>query len=103
MPGILQGILQNNVKGVGQERLSGMGCGLRMSGTLMSRGAVAWAVGMAGGLDFFIDAYPRTARWWGTQDAKFGFIEDPASMGIVDKAASERSRRDALFERERAF
>jgi cyclophilin family peptidyl-prolyl cis-trans isomerase len=54
-------------------------------GPLMTRGSVAWADGDPGGPDFFIDAYTAPAEWWGTQHTNFGFIEDPASMAIVDK------------------
>lgn len=97
-PGILQGIVKqkaiptNTVKGTcprGAQDVpnecpswdSQCGC----HGPLMSRGAVAWAAGQAGGPDFFIDAYPKTARWWGTQHTNFGFISDADSMTLVDK------------------
>lgn len=54
-------------------------------GPLMTRGSVAWAAGQAGGPDFFIDAYKGPATWWGTQHTNFGFVDDPASMAIVDQ------------------
>lgn len=54
-------------------------------GPVMTRGGVAWAGGDPGGPDFFIDAYKNPAKWWGTQHTNFGFIEDPASMAIVDQ------------------
>lgn len=54
-------------------------------GPVMTRGSVAWAAGQAGGPDFFINAYERPALWWGTQHTNFGFIEDPASMAIIDQ------------------
>ena len=54
-------------------------------GPMMTRGSVAWAAGDPGGPDFFINAYEGPAEWWGTQHTNFGFIDDPASMAIVDQ------------------
>jgi cyclophilin family peptidyl-prolyl cis-trans isomerase len=54
-------------------------------GPLMTRGSVAWAAGQAGGPDFFIDAYKRPARWWGSQHTNFGKIEDDESLKLVEK------------------
>lgn len=54
-------------------------------GPIMTRGAVAWAAGQAGGPDFFIDNYRRPAKWWGTQHTNFGFIEDLNSLAVVDR------------------
>jgi cyclophilin family peptidyl-prolyl cis-trans isomerase len=94
--GILQGIMENKaippntVKGrcpKGAETIknecfeSNPQCACH--GPLMSTGAVGWAAGTAGGPDFFIDAYPKTAKWWGTQHTNFGFIHDEASMNLV--------------------
>lgn len=52
-------------------------------GPVMHRGMVAWAAG-ATGPDFFIDAYPRPAKWWGTQHTVWGEL-DEESLKIVDK------------------
>eukprot|EP00533_Pseudo-nitzschia_delicatissima_P001721 CAMPEP_0116083562 /NCGR_PEP_ID=MMETSP0327-20121206/3342_1 /TAXON_ID=44447 /ORGANISM="Pseudo-nitzschia delicatissima, Strain B596" /LENGTH=303 /DNA_ID=CAMNT_0003574463 /DNA_START=121 /DNA_END=1032 /DNA_ORIENTATION=- len=97
-PGILQGIMANegvvptnsvrgscppgatSVKNDCPEWDEHCGC----HGPVMTRGSVAWAAGDSGGPDFFIDAYPNPADWWGTQHTNFGFIEDPASMEIID-------------------
>ena len=94
-PGILQGIMEhedvvsvNTVRGSCPPGSEGVEndcpewdehCGCH--GPVMTRGAVAWAAGDAGGPDFFIDAYPDPAEWWGTQHTNFGFIED---MAIID-------------------
>ena len=97
-PGIIQGIMANkevvpvnsvrgscppgaaSVKNNCPEWDEHCGC----HGPVMTRGSVAWAAGDSGGPDFFIDAYPNPADWWGTQHTNFGFIEDPASMKIID-------------------
>jgi hypothetical protein len=97
-PGILQGIMEhkgvvptNEVRGscpLGSEKVDNdcpkwdQHCGCH--GPVMTRGAVAWAAGEAGGPDFFIDAYPDPAKWWGTQHTNFGFIEDDTSLEIID-------------------
>jgi cyclophilin family peptidyl-prolyl cis-trans isomerase len=97
-PGILQGVMANRDVPINTERGTcppdaasvkndcpkwDPECGCH--GPLMTRGSVAWAAGQAGGPDFFIDAYKRPANWWGTQHTNFGFIQDPASMAIVDQ------------------
>eukprot|EP00533_Pseudo-nitzschia_delicatissima_P016755 CAMPEP_0197283674 /NCGR_PEP_ID=MMETSP1432-20130617/25052_1 /TAXON_ID=44447 /ORGANISM="Pseudo-nitzschia delicatissima, Strain UNC1205" /LENGTH=330 /DNA_ID=CAMNT_0042750667 /DNA_START=69 /DNA_END=1060 /DNA_ORIENTATION=- len=97
-PGIIQGIMANkevvpvnsvrgscppgaaSVKNNCPEWDEHCGC----HGPVMTRGSVAWAAGDSGGPDFFIDAYPNPADWWGTQHTNFGFIEEPASMKIID-------------------
>ncbi len=97
-PGILQGIMENkgkvlpnSVRGScppGAEDVANncpewdKHCGCH--GPVMTRGAVAWAAGDSGGPDFFINAYPNPADWWGTQHTNFGFIEDEESMKVVD-------------------
>jgi len=97
-PGILQGIMAhedvvpvNKVLGSCPEGLEGVKndcpewdkqCGCH--GPVMTRGSVAWCAGEAGGPDFFIDGYPDPAKWWGTQHTNFGFIDDEASMKVVD-------------------
>jgi len=97
-PGILQGIMAhegvvpvNEVLGTcpeGAETVKNdcpkwdKHCGCH--GPVMTRGAIAWAAGQAGGPDFFIDAYRDPARFWGTQHTNFGFIEDKASLEIID-------------------
>ncbi|VEU42277.1 unnamed protein product [Pseudo-nitzschia multistriata] len=97
-PGILQGIMENKdvvpintVRGTCPEGAEGVpndcppwdkDCGCH--GPIMTRGAVAWAAGDAGGPDFFIDAYKNPADWWGTQHTNFGFIDDEASLDVVD-------------------
>ena len=97
-PGILQGIMEhkgvvptNEVRGSCPPGSEGVDndcptwdqhCGCH--GPVMTRGAVAWAAGEAGGPDFFIDAYPNPAKWWGTQHTNFGFIEDETSLTIID-------------------
>jgi len=97
-PGILQGIMEhkgkvpvNSVRGSCPPGAEGVAndcpewdkqCGCH--GPVMTRGAVAWAAGDSGGPDFFINAYPNPADWWGTQHTNFGFIEDAASMKVVD-------------------
>jgi hypothetical protein len=53
-------------------------------GPVMTKGAVAWAAGQAGGPDFFIDNYAQPAKWWGTQHTNFGFITDEDSFKVVD-------------------
>ncbi|KAL3912132.1 MAG: hypothetical protein SGILL_007005, partial [Bacillariaceae sp.] len=53
-------------------------------GPVMTKGAVAWAAGQAGGPDFFIDNYPDAAKWWGTQHTNFGRIEDETSFQVID-------------------
>ena len=53
-------------------------------GPVMTRGAVAWAAGSAGGPDFFISGYKQPAKWWGTQHTNFGFIDDVESMKVID-------------------
>jgi hypothetical protein len=53
-------------------------------GPVMTRGMVSWAAGGTGP-DFFIDAYPRKADWWGTQHTVFGEIQDAASLQVVDE------------------
>jgi len=96
--GILQGIMEhrdvvpvNTVRGLcppGAEEVSNecpdwdKQCGCH--GPVMTRGAVAWAAGDAGGPDFFIDGYKKPANWWGTQHTNFGFIEDEASLNVID-------------------
>jgi len=96
-PGILQGIMEhkgvvpvNTVRGACPEGLEGIEndcpdwdpeCGCH--GPIMTRGAVAWAAGEAGGPDFFIDGYPGQAKWWGTQHTNFGFIDDPGSLAVI--------------------
>jgi hypothetical protein len=97
-PGILQGIMEhkgvvpiNEVRGSCPPGSEGVDndcpewdehCGCH--GPVMTRGAVAWAAGEAGGPDFFIDAYPDPAKWWGSQHTNFGFIEDDTSLKIID-------------------
>ena len=97
-PGILQGIMENkNVVPVNTVRGScpkgaeevpndcpawDKHCACH--GPVMKRGAVAWAAGEAGGPDFFIDGYREPAMWWGTQHTNFGFIDDEASLKVVD-------------------
>ncbi len=98
-PGILQGIIQansdiptNTVLGSCPPEATNVpndcpawdpNCGCH--GPVMTRGSVAWAAGQAGGPDFFINAYHRPAQWWGTQHTNFGFIDDIASMAIIDQ------------------
>lgn len=53
-------------------------------GPIMTRGAVAWAAGQAGGPDFFIDGYKEPAKFWGTQHTNFGRIDDAKSFDILD-------------------
>jgi hypothetical protein len=52
-------------------------------GPVMTKGAVAWAAGQAGGPDFFIDNYKIPAKFWGTQHTNFGFIEDEESFLVI--------------------
>jgi hypothetical protein len=96
-PGILQGVMANKkevqtneVKGscpTGMEDVNtkcpvwDKSCGCH--GPVMTKGMVAWAGGRAGGPDFFIDNYKRTAQWWGTQNTNFGQIQDDASFQVV--------------------
>jgi hypothetical protein len=51
----------------------------------MTKGAVAWAAGQAGGPDFFLDNYKAPAKFWGTQHTNFGFIEDEESFYVITK------------------
>ena len=97
-PGILQGIMAhegvvpvNEVLGTCPEGAESVKndcpewdkhCGCH--GPVMTRGAIAWAAGQAGGPDFFVDAYRDPARFWGTQHTNFGFIDDEASLKIID-------------------
>ena len=99
-PGILQGIMEhkgvvpvNTVKGScptqgGAEKVRNncpawdKQCGCH--GPVMTRGAVAWAAGQAGGPDFFINGYPAPSTMWGTQHTNFGFVDDHASLDILD-------------------
>jgi hypothetical protein len=53
-------------------------------GPIMTRGMVAWAAGGTGP-DFFMDAYPSKATWWGTQHTVFGEIQDAASLQVIDE------------------
>jgi cyclophilin family peptidyl-prolyl cis-trans isomerase len=95
-PGILQGVMAhqrvatNTVYGScppGMESVQNncpawdAQCGCR--GPVMTKGAVAWAAGQAGGPDFFIDNYPTPATFWGTQHTNFGFIDDPRSFQVI--------------------
>jgi cyclophilin family peptidyl-prolyl cis-trans isomerase len=96
--GILQGVVAN--KAIRQNTVRGpcppaaksvkndcpkwdLDCGCH--GPVMIQGAVAWAGGTAGGPDFFINAYPKPAQWWGTQHTNFGFVGDKPSMDLVQK------------------
>ena len=96
-PGILQGVMANKDVAVNKERGEcppgaetvkndcpawDKQCGCH--GPVMTKGAVAWAAGQAGGPDFFIDNYPQPAKWWGTQHTNFGRIEDEASFQVID-------------------
>lgn len=98
-PGILQGVMTAEpgavplaeIKGScpsGAERVHNecppwdAACGCH--GPVMQRGYVAWAAGQMGP-DFFIDAYPKPAEWWGTQHTVWGEIEDVASMHVIDE------------------
>jgi cyclophilin family peptidyl-prolyl cis-trans isomerase len=96
-PGILQGIMANKdipvnaVRGDCPPGLENVAndcptwdahCGCH--GPVMTKGAVAWAAGQAGGPDFFIDNYAQPAKWWGTQHTNFGFITDEDSFKVVD-------------------
>ena len=98
-PGILQGMMKNPNVEVNQVRGSCPDDGVAASvpndcpswdphcgchGPIMTRGMVAWAAGQAGGPDFFIDAYKRPAKWWGTQHTNFGQIVDADSLQVVD-------------------
>jgi cyclophilin family peptidyl-prolyl cis-trans isomerase len=53
-------------------------------GPIMTRGAVGWAAGQAGGPDFFVDNYRLPATWWGTQHTNFGMIQDKKSLDVID-------------------
>lgn len=52
-------------------------------GPVMTRGMVGWAAGKTGP-DFFIDGYPRPAKWWGTQHTVWGELQDAASFATLD-------------------
>ena len=54
-------------------------------GPLMTRGAVAWAAGSAGGPDFFVDMYDKPAKFWGTQHTNFGMINDKESFAVIER------------------
>jgi hypothetical protein len=97
-PGIVQGILKNpriaipTVKGPCPNDGEAVdvpndcpdwdkSCGCH--GPVMTHGMVGWAAG-ATGPDFFVDAYQRPARWWGTQHTVWGQIMDEASWSVID-------------------
>ena len=99
-PGILQGILKSTSNNNNNNSIIPKGpcpagfetvpndcpkwdkeCGCH--GPIMKRGMVAWAAG-ATGPDFFIDTYPREAKWWGTQHTNFGQIQDDESFRVID-------------------
>ena len=96
-PGILQGVMAApavplaKIKGIcpkGAETVHNecppwdAECGCH--GPVMQRGYVAWAAGKMGP-DFFIDAYPKPAVWWGTQHTVWGEIEDVPSLQLIDE------------------
>lgn len=97
-PGILQGVMANpnipvNDKlGPCPEGLDSVpndcpewdkNCGCH--GPIMTKGAVGWAAGQAGGPDFFIDHYPEPAKFWGTQHTNFGRIQDAESFVVIGR------------------
>ena len=96
-PGILQGVMANPEIATNTQRGDcpqgsedvhndcpawDANCGCH--GPVMTKGAVAWAAGQAGGPDFFIDNYPSPAKWWGTQHTNFGFVQDDESFRVID-------------------
>jgi hypothetical protein len=110
-PGILQGIMANinpdtgtgiaengikgtcppgfeNVKNDCPARDKQCGC----HGPVMTKGAVAWAAGGAGGPDFFIDNYKKPAKFWGTQHTNFGFITDEESFQVITKILNQPTK-----------
>ncbi|KAG7354782.1 cyclophilin type peptidyl-prolyl cis-trans isomerase [Nitzschia inconspicua] len=98
-PGILQGVMANpNIpvnekRGPCPEGLEGTvpnecpdwdkNCGCH--GPVMTKGAVGWAGGDAGGPDFFIDHYTEPAKFWGTQHTNFGKIQDDESFAVIGR------------------
>jgi hypothetical protein len=110
-PGILQGIManinpdtgtgiaENGIKGTcppGFENVKNdcpawdKQCGCH--GPVMTKGAVAWAAGQAGGPDFFIDNYNKPAKFWGTQHTNFGFITDEESFKVISKILNQPTK-----------
>jgi cyclophilin family peptidyl-prolyl cis-trans isomerase len=106
-PGIVQGILKNprialpTVKGPCPAEQDAedvpndcpewdKSCGCH--GPVMTHGMVGWAAG-ATGPDFFVDAYQRPARWWGTQHTVWGQIKDEASWSVIDAIRRLPSKR----------
>jgi hypothetical protein len=98
-PGILQGVMANKPDVPTNEKRGNCPptfervkndcpawdaqCGCH--GPVMTKGAVAWAAGQAGGPDFFLDNYKAPAKFWGTQHTNFGFIEDEESFLVITK------------------
>ncbi|KAG7358830.1 cyclophilin type peptidyl-prolyl cis-trans isomerase [Nitzschia inconspicua] len=98
-PGILQGVMANPKIPVNEKRgpcpegLEGTvpnecpdwdkNCGCH--GPVMTKGAVGWAGGDAGGPDFFIDHYKEPAEFWGTQHTNFGKIQDDESFAVIGR------------------
>ena len=106
-PGILQGVMANrdiptnNVLGScpsGMETITNhcpeWDAHCACHGPLMTRGAVAWAAGQAGGPDFFIDNYKAPATWWGTQHTNWGFIEDAESFRVISTIFEQPATED---------
>jgi hypothetical protein len=102
-PGILQGIMAgavaNGIKGTcppGFENVTNdcpakdKQCGCH--GPVMTKGAVAWVNGQAGGPDFFIDNYNKPAMFWGTQHTHFGFIADEESFQVISKILNQPTK-----------
>lgn len=96
-PGILQGVLKSKTatpvirKGSCPKGFEAVAnecppwdgqCGCH--GPIMTRGMVAWAAGQTGP-DFFIDLYPKPAKWWGTQHTVWGEIQDERSLRMIDE------------------
>ena len=55
-------------------------------GPIMTKGMVAWAAGMAGGPDFFINTFHQPVDWWDHQHTVWGIIRsnDHASFAVLD-------------------
>lgn len=99
-PGILQGVMKTSPEAMTAYKPSLGECPKELVGSeqdcppwdpkcachgpTMTKGMVAWAGGGTGP-DFFIDTYPKPAKFWGQQHTVFGQVQDDTSFAVINE------------------